>query len=135
MPGWLYQVIMGATTIWERWNSILPDGKINPEGMNSLNHYANGAVCQWIYEDLFGIMPIEPGFKKVLFEPKADMRLQYVKGNYDSAMGKYEYGWEVIGGTYHYHLTIPFDCTARVVIEGKLLGEFKAGTYEFIGNE
>lgn len=133
MPGWLYQVIMGATTIWERWNSVLPDGKINSEGMNSLNHYANGAVCQWMYEDLFGIMPMKPGFKKILFAPQIDLRLQYVKGEYESAMGTYFCGWERVEGKYHYHLTIPFDCTAKVVIEGGYVGEFGAGDYEFTG--
>ncbi len=131
MPGWLYQVIMGATTIWERWNSVLPDGQVNPEGMNSLNHYANGAVCQWIYEDLCGISPIEPGFKKALFAPKPDSRLQYVKGKYESAMGTYRCGWEMTEGKYHYHLTVPFDCTAEVIINGKRIGNFPAGSYKF----
>lgn len=135
MPGWLYQVIMGATTIWERWNSILPDGTINPEGMNSFNHYANGAVCQWIYEDLIGIAPMEAGFKKVLFAPKPDIRLEYARGTFESAMGTYQCSWKFVEGMCHYSLTIPFDCTAKIVIEGCDMGEYTSGTYQFEGGK
>lgn len=131
MPGWLYQVIMGATTIWERWNSILPDGHINEEGMNSLNHYANGAVCQWIYEDLAGITPIEAGFKKIAFSPKVDTRFNYVKGSYNSAMGTYQCAWEKTENGHKYALTVPFDCSAIVEIEGMARTEVGAGSYHF----
>lgn len=119
MPGWLYPVTMGATTIWERWDSILPDGHINPAGMNSLNHYAYGSVCEWIYRDLLGISPLEPGFRKVKFVPKPDKRLGHVKGEYHSAKGTYFCGWEGTEKGYAYHLTVPFDCIARVQLPGQ----------------
>ena len=56
-PGWLYQVKTGATTIWERWDAIQPDGSTHPSGMNSYNHYAYGAVCQWLFESVAGFRP------------------------------------------------------------------------------
>lgn len=85
-PSWLYEVNMGATTVWERWNSVLPDGSISGTGMNSLNHYAYGAVCEWIYQDVCGITPVEdaPGFKKVILAPKPDERLGWAYGEYMS---------------------------------------------------
>ena len=65
-PSWLYPVTMGATTIWERWDSMLPDGTINPGQMTSFNHYALGAVAYWMYQIIGGIAPLEPGYSKVL---------------------------------------------------------------------
>lgn len=131
MPGWLYQVKMGATTIWERWDSILPDGHINPESMNSLNHYANGAVSQWIYENVFGISPLEPGFRKVLFCPKPDERLRYSKGIYKSAAGTYRFGWEKQGEEFVCYLEVPFDCTAVIQKVGEPPKEVEAGMHWF----
>ena len=63
-PSWLYEVKMGATTIWERWNSIRPDGSFNPANMNSLNHYAYGSIGNWLYTKLCGLEILEPGYKK-----------------------------------------------------------------------
>ncbi len=59
IPGWLYEVKMGATTVWERWNSVLPDGRISGTAMNSLNHYAYGSIVGWMYRDVLGINPVE----------------------------------------------------------------------------
>ena len=73
-PSWLYEVKMGATTIWERWNSILPDGSISDTGMNSLNHYSYGSIVEWMYRDVCGIEPLEeaPGFRRFRLAPKPD---------------------------------------------------------------
>ena len=71
-PGWLYCVNLGATTIWERWNSIQPDGRISENGMNSLNHYSYGSVAQFLYEDVSGIRCAEPGYRKYAL-PHASM--------------------------------------------------------------
>ncbi|WP_306214322.1 family 78 glycoside hydrolase catalytic domain, partial [Actinoplanes sp. RD1] len=65
-PSWLYPVTMGATTVWERWDSMLPDGSLNPGEMTSFNHYALGAVADWIHRRIGGIAPLEPGYAKVL---------------------------------------------------------------------
>lgn len=65
-PSWLYSVNLGATTIWERWDSVLSDGTINESGMNSLNHYSYGSIVAWMYSELSGIKPIDLGSKKLL---------------------------------------------------------------------
>jgi len=71
-PSWLYAVKLGATTIWERWNSVLPDGTISGTGMNSLNHYAYGSIAEWMYRYMCGINPVEdaPGFRRIKLSPK-----------------------------------------------------------------
>ena len=91
-PGWLYQVKTGATTIWERWDAIQPDGSTHPSGMNSYNHYAYGAVCQWLFEFVAGFRPDpgQPGFKSVIFEPTIIPSLSPVSASHDSAAGRIE---------------------------------------------
>ena len=80
-PSWLYEVNMGATTVWERWNSLLPDGSISGTGMNSLNHYAYGSIVDWMYRNLCGLNPVEeaPGYKKAVIRPMPDKRLPWAK--------------------------------------------------------
>jgi alpha-L-rhamnosidase len=68
-PSWLYPVTMGATTIWERWDGIKPDGSFQSAGMNSFNHYAYGAIGQWLYESVAGIVPLGPGYKSIQIKP------------------------------------------------------------------
>lgn len=68
-PGWLYEVKLGATTVWERWNSLLPNGSISSTGMNSLNHYAYGSVMEWMCRDVAGLAPMEPGFRRAQLRP------------------------------------------------------------------
>lgn len=114
-PGWLYEVNMGATTVWERWNSILPDGTISGTGMNSLNHYAYGVIAQWMYQYMCGIRPVEkkPGFRRALVAPMPDKRLRYARMTYDSASGIYEAGWEWRREGICFFLTVPFNSAAK----------------------
>ncbi len=132
-PGWLYEVKMGATTVWERWNSVLPDGSISDTGMNSLNHYAYGSILEWVYADVAGIRPAEPGFRKALLAPHFDERLGEVNLTYRSAAGTWQIHWEVKDGAYTYRCTVPFGCTATLVLPGKEPQELTAGTYEEAG--
>lgn len=114
-PSWLYQVKMGATTIWERWDSVLPNSKINEEGMNSLNHYAYGSIVEWIYKRVCGISPMEdyPGFKKANIRPHIDKRLGHAKAMVKTAAGNYESGWKVLDdGGINIDIKVPFDCEA-----------------------
>jgi alpha-L-rhamnosidase len=118
-PSWLYAVTMGATTIWERWNSVLPDGKISGTDMNSLNHYAYGSIVEWLYRNAAGINPVEekPGFRHVRLAPQPDYRLKYVKASLDSAAGLYESNWELTDeGQLKFKFVIPFNTTASVVL-------------------
>ena len=112
-PGWLYSVNLGATTIWERWNSILPDGSLNPDGMNSLNHYSYGSVAAWMYADICGIRPQEPGFKKAEIRPHPDPRLGRVRGVLDAAAGLFISEWNYgEDGKVSYTVSVPFDAAA-----------------------
>ncbi len=114
-PGWLYEVKMGATTVWERWNSILPDGHISEEGMNSLNHYAYGSVMEWMWKHMAGIRPCEnaPGFREVVMEPQPDWRIRSVSANYVSASGTYKIAWKETDAEHiSVETEVPFGCTA-----------------------
>lgn len=131
-PGWLYAVNLGATTIWERWNSILPDGKISGTGMNSLNHYSYGSVMEFVYRHSMGLIPVEPGFKKVCLAPKPDVRMGYFKGSFDSAAGRYVSQWEIKkNGVLSFHVEIPFGCEAEVVLPEQEAKVLPAGSYDF----
>ncbi len=109
VPGWLYQVKMGATTIWERWDAMAPDGTIYNPQMNSYNHYAYGAVCQWLLEGVAGFRPTadEPGFATIVFEPVIIPELSPVSAHHDSRRGTIRAGWTVEDGKVRYELTVP----------------------------
>lgn len=131
-PGWLYEVNHGATTIWERWNSVLEDGHINPAGMNSLNHYANGALGDWLYGTVMGIKPMEPGFRKVCICPCPDERLQHAEYKFHSASGTYEIAWKFHKGSIDYQIHVPVGCTAEVhLISDSESRTLSSGSYQF----
>ena len=121
-PSWLYEVKMGATTVWERWNSVMPDGHISGTGMNSLNHYAYGAVVEWMYRNMIGIRPVAeaPGFRKAVISPQPDYRIEWAKMELKSAAGTYRAGWKLgelqKGGyrTVTVEITVPFGAQALV---------------------
>lgn len=118
-PGWLYEVNMGATTIWERWNSILPDGSVSDTGMNSLNHYAYGSVMEWVYQDVAGISPLEeaPGFRMARMAPRMDPRLAQVDFVFDSPVGTYKSAWVFTGNhSLCWTVEVPFGAKAQLVL-------------------
>ena len=116
-PGWLYAVKLGATTIWERWNSLNPDGSISGTGMNSLNHYAYGSVCEAIYTRIAGLQCAAPGFKKAIVAPHPDGRLGRIHLRHESAAGVWEAGWEIQpDGRIVLNITVPQDASAKVVL-------------------
>lgn len=134
-PGWLYAVNLGATTVWERWNSVLPDGTVSGTGMNSLNHYSYGSVAQFLYEDAGGIQNGGDAWHKAHFAPCITGKFRYVKAVYDSCRGRYACSWEWIGqDKVRVKIQIPFDCTATVSLPEmeKKAEEYPAGNYEFI---
>ena len=129
-PSWLYEVDRGATTIWERWNSVLPDGSVSDTGMNSMNHYAYGSIVQWIYQTVAGLRPDDaaPGFKRAIIEPRPDARLEYAECRYDSASGRYCVRWQRGNGGTVYTVSVPFDATATFRLpEGQIATAVNGG--------
>lgn len=126
---------MGATTIWERWNSVLPDGKVSGTGMNSLNHYAYGSVCEFLYRYGAGIAPMEPGFKRIAISPRPTGRMPYLHCTYNSVHGKIVSCWKIEkDGKIFIHVEIPFDTSAVLTLPdymGPTL-ELEAGSYEYL---
>jgi alpha-L-rhamnosidase len=134
-PSWLYCVNLGATTIWERWNSLLADYTISGTGMNSFNHYAYGSVMEFVYKYIVGIRPLQPGFQKVLIAPEINMHFRWVKGSYTSVNGNYVCEWNIKeDGKVHVHIEIPFNTSAVVRLPRYEKEEFEltAGSYDFV---
>ena len=117
-PGWLYEVNLGATTIWERWNSVLPDGSVSDTGMNSLNHYAYGSIVEWIYRYMCGLDYDEnnPGFARFTVKPYTDERFDWVKMSYRSAKGLIRCEWTKKDNGILYTVEVPFDSEAEFVL-------------------
>jgi alpha-L-rhamnosidase len=136
-PSWLYEVNMGATTVWERWNSIYPDGTISDTGMNSLNHYAYGSIVEWLYRNAAGINPIEdfPGFRRFRLAPQSNKLLKKIAAEYNSPAGLIKSSWEYLDtGELEVRCTVPFGSTAEFVLpdsDDTSVKELKAGDYVY----
>ena len=131
-PGWLYEVNHGATTIWERWNSLNEDGKLSGTGMNSLNHYAYGTVIEFLYSYVCGIKPAEDGFRKATIKPLINGRLKYAEASYDSIYGKYCCKWSLSeDGKINVHVEVPYGCTANLILPGRDEELIAGGKYDF----
>ena len=139
-PGWMYQIKCGATTTWERWNAIMPDGKVNEEKMSSdnmvsFNHYSFGSVGEFYYQYILGIKPLLPGYKKVKIAPKVDERLEKVSGSYESRVGNIEVNWSFISDK-NYSKTVKFMIKTPVYSIIELpdgnVHEVVAGEYNYI---
>ncbi|WP_144406264.1 glycoside hydrolase family 78 protein [Arthrobacter sp. SPG23] len=115
-PSWLYPVTMGATTIWERWDSMLPDGSINEGEMTSFNHYALGAVADWMHRSLAGLAPAEPGYRKLLVRPRPGGGLGWAQARHETPYGMAAVRWDLAGPDFTLQVTVPAGCTATVVL-------------------
>ena len=132
-PSWLYSVDNGATTIWERWNSYTLESGMGPSGMNSFNHYAYGAVCEWIWETAAGISSdtANPGFKHIIMKPVPDKRLGHLEAEYKSAAGTIKSSWKYEGDKWIWEFTVPEGATASVTLPGETeVKEYNAGSYK-----
>lgn len=115
-PSWLYPITMGATTIWERWDSLLPDGSINPGEMTSFNHYALGAVADWIYQVVLGIRPAEAGYTRVKIQPTPGPGIDWARGALECPHGRIEVQWSTLGPTFDLEITVPAGIEADVLL-------------------
>ncbi len=117
-PSWLYPITKGATTIWERWDCIKPDGSFQTEGMNSFNHYAYGAVGSWLYQTVAGLQmdDDEPAYKKIIIRPLLIEKLKHAKAVFHSVHGKIVAGWEKRAGKILLNVEIPANTSARIYL-------------------
>ena len=135
-PSWLYPIKAGATTIWERWDGIKTDGSFEESSMNSYNHYAYGAIGDWMYQNIAGIQAAEPGYKKITIKPVIGGGLQWAEGSYDCGYGIIHSKWTIDGDKLDMVVTIPQNTTADVFVpdaHGKTYKKFsvKGGSYHF----
>nr|AAR96046.1 alpha-L-rhamnosidase A [Thermomicrobia bacterium PRI-1686] len=117
-PSWLYPVTMGATTIWERWDSLRPDGSVNPGEMTSFNHYALGAVADWLHRVVGGLAPAEPGYRKLRIQPVPGGGLSYARARHVTPYGTAECSWRTEGGEIEVRVVVPPNTSAQVVLPG-----------------
>ena len=114
-PSWLYPVTMGATTIWERWDSMLPDGRINPGEMTSFNHYALGAVADWMHREVGGLAPLEPGYRRIRVAPQVGHGIDWAGTSLRTPHGMAAVRWERVDDAMTLEVTVPTGTTAEVV--------------------
>lgn len=117
-PSWLYEVKMGATTIWERWDSILPDRSFNPANMNSLNHYAYGSIGSWLYRRIGGLNILEPGCKRFAVKPQPVKGITWAKLSCKSPYGLIRNEWRCEDHKFRMEAEIPANTTAEVWLPG-----------------
>jgi alpha-L-rhamnosidase len=128
-PSWLYPVKKGATTIWERWDGIKPDGSFQDADMNSFNHYAYGAIGEWLYRVVAGIEvdPAEPGYKHVLVQPQPGGGLTYARATLDTPYGRVVSAWELTEADFRLNITVPPNAHATVRLPAESLDAVTEG--------
>jgi alpha-L-rhamnosidase len=133
-PSWLYPVKMGATTIWERWDGQKTDSTFQDPGMNSFNHYAYGAIGDWMYRISAGIETTAPGYKHLLIQPSPTKRLNYARASFESSYGKITSGWERKDGKIIVSVVIPANTTATIVLPSEITSKVTEGGKPLEGN-
>ncbi len=131
-PSWLYCVDKGATTIWERWDSLKPDGGFNDRGMNSFNHYAYGAIGEWLYKKSAGIESLAAGFKKISINPMEIKGITYTEAAVDTVYGEVYCKTEYDNGNRRITVRIPANTTAEIFLK---TGKRKVGSGNYVFND
>lgn len=136
-PSWLYEVKTGATTTWERWDALKEDGTVNfgesdgTGGMISFNHYALGAVGNFIYKNVLGVTPIDGGYKKFAVKPDTACGLKWAKGKLQTPFGEIKTEWAQGGGDFGLKVTVPFGAECNVVLPDGKRQTVGSGEYDF----
>jgi alpha-L-rhamnosidase len=115
-PSWLFEVRNGATSIWERWNGWTPEQGFYPPRMNSFNHYAFGAVGDWMYRYLAGLDPVEPGYRRTRLQPRPGAGFTAARASHESLYGVHTCGWSLADGRLRVEAVVPGNTTATVVL-------------------
>ncbi len=129
-PSWLYPVTMGATTIWERWDSMLPDGSINPGSMTSFNHYALGAVSDWMHQVVGGVRPAAPGYAAIDYRPVPGPGLTWAETITDTPAGRAASRWQIADGTLTVQVLVP-EVPAQLTMPDGSVHELTPGEHTF----
>lgn len=119
-PSWLYPITMGATTVWERWDSMLPDGSINPGEMTSFNHYALGSVADWMHRVIGGLAPAEPAYRTIRFAPRPGGGLTHCRTRLDTPYGEASAEWSITDDRFDLSVVVPPNTRALVSLPGAL---------------
>lgn len=127
-PSWLYPVTKGATTIWEKWQAVRPDNSFDT---CSLNHYAYGAVGDWLYSTIGGLTAMEPGYKKIRIAPHPGGGLTWANLSYACSFGKIVSNWKLKNGFFYLTVEIPQHTTAEIQMPGDELMQLGPGSYRF----
>jgi len=117
-PAWLYPVTMGATTIWERWDSLRPDGSVNPNSMTSFNHYALGAIADWLHRTVAGLAPAAPAYSHITIRPYPGGGLTRARARHITPYGLAESRWAIEGEQIEVEVVVPPNATASVALPG-----------------
>jgi alpha-L-rhamnosidase len=130
-PSWLYPVTMGATTIWERWDSLLPDGTVNPGEMTSFNHYALGAVADWLHRTVGGLAPAGPGYRQLEIQPKPGGGLTHACSRHQTPYGMAMCSWKIEARIITVNVEVPPNTTAVVILPEKNGEPIKVGSGKY----
>jgi alpha-L-rhamnosidase len=133
-PSWLYPVKMGATTIWERWDGQKTDSTFQDPGMNSFNHYAYGAIGDWMYRITAGIETMGPGYKHIVIQPHPSKRLSYAKASFESSYGTIMSGWERKDGKILLNIKIPANTSATIILPSNSVSKISETGRAISGN-
>jgi len=130
-PSWLYPVTMGATTMWERWDSMLPDGSINPGEMTSFNHYAFGAIGDFLHRVVAGLAPAAPGYRQIRFRPRPGGGLTSAAASHETPFGLAAIDWQLVDGRLDVVVVVPPGTTAVVELPDRSSVEVGEGRHSF----
>ncbi|MBL8094316.1 MAG: glycoside hydrolase family 78 protein [Anaerolineales bacterium] len=130
-PSWLYPITMGATTIWERWDSMLPDGSINPGEMTSFNHYALGAVADWMHRTIGGLTATEPGYRRLAIRPRPGGGITSCRTEHRTPYGRVAVAWAIDAGTFNVDVVVPPNTSAEVTLPGAAAVIVGSGVYHW----
>ncbi|AJR04480.1 family 78 glycoside hydrolase catalytic domain [Siansivirga zeaxanthinifaciens] len=134
-PSWFYSINQGATTIWERWNSYSKEEGFNPMNMNSLNHYAYGAIGEWMYERIGGIAPLEAGYKKIRIAPQPRNPLKSADATYNTPYGKVSSSWKTENNQFNLDVVVPPNTTAKIIVPAAANSDLKLNGETFKDHE
>ena len=130
LPSWLYPVTMGATSIWERWDGVLPDGRINPANA-SLNHFAFGAVVDWLHRSVAGLAPAAPGYRRIRFQPLLGFGLSSASACHLTPYGMAAIAWKVVGDQLHVEVEVPANTRGDVILPDGSMDEVRSGRHQW----